>query len=134
MKPEDFGIGNRTIKFRAWDGTKILGWHPEFFYDPYPVTGYSGNFDYIEMPLMQHVGFRDKNGKEIYEGDIIEKQITKKSKKTSKMIKGGVKWTRVMIWDKEGKWNIQKPLSDTNQFIEIIGNVFENPELLNKLK
>lgn len=71
--------------------------------------------------LMQYTGLTDKNGKEIYEGDIVlcragehEQGVWEYSKKV-KVVFG---WT-VQMWD----------MMQADE-IEIIGNIYENPELM----
>lgn len=61
----------REIKFRAWDGERmrpvtLWGFSEEFVMTP---RGSSGIEDY---KIMQYTGLNDKNGKEIYEGDIVK--------------------------------------------------------------
>jgi uncharacterized phage protein (TIGR01671 family) len=57
----------REIKFRAWQDNKMV-------YQPmsgnYALTRFAG-FLYEDAIVMQYTGLEDKNGKEIYEGDII---------------------------------------------------------------
>ena len=85
---------------------------------------YSISFDDIE--LMQYTGLKDKNGKEIYEGDII--QIL-----GGEYEQGFYEWNeKVQIKDLiyDG-FNLMMTISQIgNKAIEVIGNIYENPELL----
>ncbi len=85
----------REIKFRAWSNTaKVM--HPEW------KKLDDENGEYI---LMQYTGLKDKNGKEIYEGDVLRGRFN-----------GAVKWTTDMYND---GW------SDYWNESEIIGNIYE---------
>lgn len=67
---------DRQIKFRAWDGKKMI--YPDGHKYVLRFDGTIGKFDEIikqyhteEWKLMQFTGLLDKNGKEIYEGDLL---------------------------------------------------------------
>jgi uncharacterized phage protein (TIGR01671 family) len=117
----------REIKFRAWDeeNKQMIQWDDAFFYDTSAVTNWSGDFSYIEMPLMQYVGLKDKNGVEIYEGDVSEDHLGI----------GVVEYKnaayRVNYRNGECKWFIDY-LVDEKKTIEVIGNIYENPEFLSQ--
>lgn len=73
--------------------------------------------------LMQYTGLKDKNGKEIFEGDIV----------TGKGIQGVIKWIPehcgFLIHEEIGYTFINAGNAPETNY-EIIGNIYENPELL----
>ena len=80
-----------------------------------------------DMDIMQFTGLLDKNGIEIYEGDIVENDFGNGSYVSGK-ISGTVIWN-----NKEAKFDIDRGLLDEclfNENIEVIGNIYENPELI----
>ncbi|OAJ75303.1 hypothetical protein AYJ08_05195 [Brevibacillus sp. SKDU10] len=75
--------------------------------------------------LRQYTGLYDKNGKEIYEGDIVLSR--------SEPATGTVEFSYgSIIVDWHGP-DIDD-LRDYHEFLEVIGNIYENPELLEKAK
>jgi len=118
----------RAIKFRAWDGERMRDWgygkYKQFTHFAGPPSE-SGAMDY---PQMQYTGLKDKNGKEIYEGDILGGVFAL----PSKVILGEYGW-ETKFWI-EGAWNVATMDRDyfDNYEPEIIGNIWENPGLLEK--
>ncbi len=118
----------RDIKFRAWDKKdKTMGMVFDLFTEP--IIGTVGAFDRDTIILMQYTGLKDKNGKEIYEGDIVRYTCKENSKE---------KYTNKVYFDKEGFWSPlisvfpEDPDMQDEYFFEVVGNIHENPELLNK--
>ena len=127
----------REIKFRAWHKEKkiigkVLGidiLHKEIFFSNGDVDCYEfSDFKYIE--LMQYTGLKDKNNKEIYEGDIVKLRANHGI--------GVVKY-----YDEWGAFVIEyikpRPLAvlGMNYYkedIEVLGNIYENLELLGENK
>lgn len=129
---------SREIKFRAWD--KKNGYYADYEDIEEEITakaidgwrskdgGTSFTLDYgiKDFELEQCTGLKDKNGKEIYEGDIVE--IYEYGK--FQIIWN--EWACKFDFDKIGKREREEPLlsQDWEQKTEVIGNIHENPELL----
>ena len=91
------------------------------------TTMYSDYFDTEDMILMQYTGLKDKNGKEIYEGDIISNGYEKCIVVWVKEQAGFMLKLTNKEYEKE-KWT--NPMIDLRKDDEVIGNIYENPELL----
>ena len=78
--------------------------------------------DFKEVVLMQFTGLKDKNGKEIYEGDILTYNgITSNGNKIIREVNYNAENARFQ----SGMY----PLTQSVELSEIIGNIYENPEL-----
>ena len=144
----------REIKFRAWDKDyeKMLLVTSIHFYNDETIvecfdekdTDLSLTENTYRIILMQYTGLTDMNGKEIYEGDIvfIKRYLYEDTKDgdlyLAKWEKFGFSFRR-KIKIKDGQKQIAKPSALINSLAiechsEIIGNIYENPELLEGLK
>lgn len=119
----------RQIKFRAWQKRgKLMRSVQNISFSAEKITTGDQEYpnresvlDFNEIVLMQFTGLTDKNGKEIYEGDIVQWGA-------------GVKETVIFRAAKfciEGIDGYSIPMlkKDCTDF-EIIGNIYENPDLL----
>lgn len=114
----------KIFKFRAWD-KELCIWSDIF--GNYKIKNIN---DYADYEICEYTGVNDKNGNEIYEGDIV--WVTDSNDCTGPINTGiGM----IEFWD--GLWyiggHIQDSLYDINRIfqIEVIGNVYENAELIN---
>lgn len=108
----------REIKFRFWDGKKIIVdyqdasiWHGLLVCEGDTIP-------------MQFTGLLDRFGKEVFEGDIIEIQTPTSELKGSKV---SVVFKNGCFCDGYYGWRLSQHKEHN---IEIIGNIYENPELL----
>ena len=125
----------REIKFRAWDkANKEMLDIEDLLWDDCTreflirTTKYSDYFDTEDMILMQYTGLKDKNGKEIYEGDIFKIKYNKKDFMV--WVEYSEKYAQFITRCEENILN-DEPLGDLNEkHIEVIGNIYDNPELI----
>lgn len=136
---------NRELKFRAWD-SRTKKW---LFGHEYPNLGgfsikgevmlfgeYSRFFESIPIEdwdriiLMQFTGLHDKNGKYIYESDILFHHAHER-KTVMKWVDGFCCFAGETI-DDTVKWEYNYYQRIDQKSLEVIGNIYENPELLNK--
>lgn len=86
-----------------------------------------------EAILMQSTGLKDKNGVEIFEGDIVIawSQGVKGTFEIKRRIDG--LWLLYPAW-KDGRFWYLSPTEDGRESIEVIGNIYENPELIESVE
>lgn len=125
----------RMPKFRAWDKLRKIMLPVGDLDTSYKLVyleednGYRCERDFDEIGLMQFTGLKDKNGKEIYEGDIVIawSQGVKGTFEIKRRIDG--LWLLYPAW-KDGQFWYLSPTEDGRETIEVIGNVYENQGLL----
>jgi len=137
---------NREIKFRSWNNaqSKMLnsvGVHPSLtsdlsVEDDYYETNEDGRYivdsSNDNYKLMQYTGLKDKNGKEIYEGDIV-KAIIERMEFVTEVVFGKKSYGWSLKCDRTDreKWGKLKYYKlPSSKYIEVIGNIYSNTEML----
>lgn len=144
----------RGIKFRVWDKenkemifqsdntTKTNSvMETQFIFDDMGPWVFTKNYlatawnEIKSFELMQYTGLKDKNGVEIYEGDILRcwRSIGEKGDSRGEYarflpVKYCNQWCQFVAVDKELK--MQYGIWQNFDVYEVLGNIFENPELL----
>lgn len=116
----------REIKYRAWyldqelmcdvDGfdfpnKQMIVYH-HGFYNGQETCGID------DLPIMQYIGIKDKEEKEIYEGDIVE---DKHGRRNIVRFLNGL----FLI----GNWNVHGFINSFQEF-KVVGNIYQTPELI----
>lgn len=131
---------NKENKFRAWDKSKKK-WIENFELASDGSIGYTNMFGTYELlydaELEQCTGFEGKNRKEIYKSDIVKYHFFyfDGQEESEREIIGVVEYYQndccFVIVDLDNG-DIHHFASASDNGIEVIGNIYENPELLNK--
>lgn len=89
--------------------------------DEAKTVKWTSGFKFEDVELMQSTGMKDKNGVEIFEGDIVtsilgNRLVTFDDEMLAVVLKRNPKDSHIL-------------LRDTSKFIEVIGNIYENKDL-----
>lgn len=121
---------NREFEFRAWltkynKMVKIYSWN--IWQEYFMCSEYDSEFYLEETPIMQYTGLKDMWEKEIYEGDIVTLHNSR-----YKVI-FNMEQARFVLRD--DKFEMEIPFTNNNnERMEIIGNIYENPELMEEVR
>lgn len=136
----------REIKFRAWDGyNKAVKYYTLKELAQFDKFGYDTEFEAIQSGFdnwiwLQYTRLKDKNGKEIYEGDICQTVANKKlwvvefENFAFRFNNNKVKKTDGFPYEIYNFSDYIPMLRHANTWIEVIGNIYETPELITSQK
>lgn len=138
----------REIKFRVWIKTINEMWFPKFaLFEEGCVYSKKEDYELLENAMdgmacideddiiMQYIGLKDKNGKEIYDGDIVDIHQTVNGEHlfiieitNTGLVIPSYRFNKNIKY----QYNVRELLEvdEYDKEIEVIGNIYENPELL----
>lgn len=136
----------RELKFRVWNNSdrkmlfnvSILQEAPESEYGTLVKNKITGVVGIERSHIMQYTGIKDKNNKEIYEGDIIDVRIPEdyggtedEEGRSQFLCRQKVEWSKTGGYFSDEDTGEYRPLLGSEEIeIEIRGNIYQNPELL----
>lgn len=110
----------REIKFRAWNL-----FEKKMVYFELAQAHEVSQKSFAVDPVMQYTGLKDKNGREIYEGDLLGIQH-KNDYEIAAVLWGEGEWLAGILALNANLFMEGKAACD----LEVVGNIYENPELL----
>jgi len=125
-------MNNRQLKFRAWDKLEKRFTYPDKGYQGHYVLDLNGRFHNLqngsggdEYVVQQFIGLKDKNGKDIYEGDRVRFAYTEYRDF----------FGQVVYFEDRATFGVKSKnagedfddLVDYMKFFEVVGNIFELP-------
>ena len=117
-------MNQREIKFRVWDNVDYMS-KPFTLYD---LMGSQAKIEFThDCIVMQYTGLNDKDGQEIYEGDVVENHYPEKT--------SDIYIVRFSLSDFGTRFEIVNHATGVNRWwkeatCRVIGNIYQNPELL----
>lgn len=131
---------NREIKFRVFDteNKEMLEVQELDYEDSWNgqprvrTTMYNDYFDTEEMILMQYTGLKDKNGVEIYEGDIVQARYFEDSTSEKYVVKYDTDRAGFFPFACGDGCGCCETDVISATYAEILGNIYDNPELIEK--
>lgn len=132
----------REIKFRAWTGEEMVyDWVTFRYVESQSLRDFTLEHRYqwsangaTAREVMQYTGLHDKNGVEVFEGDILEHMVNfgpggdHGGYRTAIELSGLGVNVQHWVFEREN----YSPAGYTNAGPEVIGNIYENPELIDE--
>ena len=125
-------------KFRAWDkelqtmqDVSLIDFKKRVLVGEHWKFGETNFMSFDEIELMQSTGLRDKNGKEIFEGDIVQFEDCHEVSDFLYINTGIIEWCQGGFHVTNRDSVLMEDLLDGDSLdVTIIGNIYETPELL----
>lgn len=121
-------MNNREFKFRAWDKVILKMTYDNFTISPKGDLSFywqKESFHSANSILMQFTGLKDVNGKDIFEGDIVEIR-DEYFKIYFNQRSAGFRICKLGMHESGNEF-----ISNVINELEVIGNIFENPDITN---
>ncbi len=116
----------REIKFRVWDKNTKRMWYPVAYDWRDNCAMMKDGFLLYKSDIQQYTGIKDKNNRSVFEGDIVKYDGIEDGKPYYCV--GEIFWNEAYCG-----WRIREDVYmpiPTTPWIEVIGNIYENPDLL----
>ena len=132
MNKKQIGFEQREFKFRCWDRiNKKMIKSPHFSCETSLTTNINKNFKYfssVDFIFMQYTGMKDRNEKEIYEGDIVKFEHSTREFTIREVVYVFSHCCFSLKY--QGRTDNFGLPRDWKDSFEVIGNIFENKDLL----